>query len=65
MPDNDITMTVFHVCKEYIRVFKSKRGRNLAFTRYCHRQYCMVYGIEPYKIRGVGGGGVYFKMGVQ
>jgi len=27
-------------------------GRGLAFTRYCHRQYCMVYGIQR---GGVGG----------
>jgi len=36
-------------------------GFNLAFTRYCHHRYCIVYGIK-----GVGGGGgVYHAMAVQ
>jgi len=39
-----------------------KEHRELAFTRYCHHQYCMVYGITR---GGVGGGGVYCAMVVQ
>jgi len=36
--------------------------QDLAFTRYCHHQYCMVYGIQ---MGGRWGGGVYCAMAVQ
>ena len=37
------------------------RNTGLAFTRDCHRQYCMVYGIQ----KGDRWGGVYCEMSVQ
>jgi len=39
----------------------AQEGESLAFTRYCHYRYCMVYGIT----RGGRWGGVYRAIVVQ
>jgi len=44
------------------KAVEPERTSDLAFTRYCHRQYCIVYGIQ--KVIGPWGG-VYCEMGVH
>jgi len=49
-----------HKLKIAERLWRSP-SNNLAFTRYCHHQYCMVYGIQ----KGGRWGGACCEMGVQ